>query len=93
MQSFLKNGSLTWKASFQDRYGASMAFNDISKHYFSVPFRPFWLLDINAQWSFKTVAVFAELSNALNKKYIDTGSAIQEGRNLKVGFALNFNFR
>ncbi len=92
-QSFLKNGDLTWKVSFQDRYGASMTFNELSKQYFSVPYHPFWLLDINAQWSFQYMKIFAELSNALDKKYIDTGSAIQEGRNIKVGLAINFKFR
>ncbi len=93
LQKIFKNGNLGWKISYQDRYGEAMAYDDLAKAYLSVPYHPFWLLDVNARWSLRNVIIFAELSNVLDKKYIDAGSALQEGRNLKAGFTVNFNFR
>jgi iron complex outermembrane receptor protein len=92
-QQIFKNVSLGWKFSYQDRYGEAMTFDDYSKEYLSVPYSPFWLLDVNARWSLRKIMIFADVKNVLNKKYMDAGSAIQEGRNLKAGFAINFNFR
>lgn len=93
LQKIFKNGNLGWKISYQDRYGEAVAYDDIDKAYISVPYHPFWLLDVNARCSLRNVTIFVELSNVLDKKYIDAGSALQEGRNLKAGFTVNFNFR
>jgi iron complex outermembrane receptor protein len=87
-ESFAKRIHLSWNISYQDRYGEVIGYSAIEKTYYSHPYKPFWLVDGAVRWNFRFVEVFAEISNMLNTRYIDAGSAIQPGRWLKAGLVV-----
>jgi vitamin B12 transporter len=75
----------SWYVSFQDRYGELIGYRESDKTYYSSPYKPFWLIDGTIKWKIRFIELFAEMSNILNKHYIDAGSAVQPGRWLKAG--------
>jgi vitamin B12 transporter len=93
VQQPYKKVSLTWNLSFQERYGEAMAYNHQTNTYFSIPYHPFWLFDGVINWDIGNIKLFAALSNILNTKYIDAGSAIQQGRWFKAGITVNLNIQ
>jgi vitamin B12 transporter len=90
VQQITEKIKLTWDLSFQDRYGEAMGFDSESKAYFAIPYRPVWLLNGNITWSYRSISLYAEVSNIFNIRYIDAGSAIQPGRWLKAGIRIIF---
>jgi vitamin B12 transporter len=81
---------LSWNISYQDRYGETMGYNQDEGKYFSIPNKPFWLIDGAVKWNFRKLQLYIEMSNILNTRYIDTGSALQPGRWLKAGLVVRF---
>lgn len=89
-QKFVSNLFLTWRISYQDRYGEAITYEEPTG-YVSVPYRPYWLVDGIIKWKLKHLEIFSEVSNILNTKYIDAGSVYQPGRWFKVGLSLMSN--
>ncbi len=82
--------SLSWNISFQDRYGEAITYNTAENTYYTLPYKPFWLINATLRWKSKYVELFTELTNMLNIRYIDAGSAVQPGRWLSAGLAVKF---
>jgi iron complex outermembrane receptor protein len=89
-QNITKRIMLSWNITYQDRYGETMGYKPDEGNYFSIPNKPFWLIDGAVKWNFRVLQCFMEMSNILNTRYIDAGSALQPGRWLKVGLVVRF---
>lgn len=81
---------LSWNISYQDRYGEVMGYQQYGGNYFSIPNKPFWLIDGAVKWNFRFLQLYMEMSNILNTQYIDAGSALQPGRWLRAGLVVTF---
>jgi hypothetical protein len=84
----VKNLVFSWKISYQDRYGDAVGYNAEESSYYTIPYKPFWLLDGTITWNISFLRLFVEVSNILNTRYIDAGSFIQPGVWPKAGLAL-----
>ncbi|HEX2395121.1 MAG TPA: TonB-dependent receptor, partial [Bacteroidales bacterium] len=82
---------ITWRISFQDRFGNAIAFNE-PEGFYSIPYKPYWLIDGIVKWQIGYFELFSEVSNILNTRYIDAGSVYQPGRWLKAGVSLTFDY-
>jgi vitamin B12 transporter len=89
-QNLAKNLTLSLNICFQDREGETMGYQKEKDKYFSVPNKPFWLINGAMKWSVSKMQLFIEVSNILNTRYIDAGSALQPGRWLKAGLVVRF---
>jgi hypothetical protein len=87
----LKNLIFSWAVSYQDRRGNAIGFDQDTRRYYLIPYKPVWILDGSIRWSVKFAQFFFEASNILNTQYIDSGSAFQPGRWFKAGVAVKFN--
>jgi vitamin B12 transporter len=87
-QNITDNLVCSWYVSYQDRYGELIGYRESDKMYYSSPYKPFWLIDGTIKWKIRFIELFAEMSNILNKHYVDAGSVIQPGRWLKAGLIL-----
>jgi vitamin B12 transporter len=83
-----KNIMLSWNISYQDRYGETMGYKQGENIYFAIPYKPFWVFDGAVKWNYRFLQLFTEMSNILNTRYIDAGSALQPGRWLKAGLVV-----
>lgn len=81
--------TLSWNISYQDRFGEVVIYQATDGKYSTHPYKPFWLIDGTIRWNSRYIWVFTEISNMLDTRYIDAGSAIQPGRWLKAGLAVN----
>ncbi len=88
-----RNISSAWHLCYQDRQGSYIRFNPAENSYYSVPYRPFLLIDGRITWETRTITVFIESSNLLNHRYADAGSVIQPGRWIKAGIKANMVFK
>lgn len=88
IQNIAANFVCSWYVSYQDRYGELIGYRESDKTYYSSPYKPFWLIDGTIKWKIRFMELFAEMSNILNKYYVDAGSVVQPGRWLKVGLIL-----
>jgi len=79
---------LSWNISFQDRYGESIGYKQEEGKYFSVPYKPVWLIDGAVKWNLRFLQFYTEVSNILNNRFIDAGSALQPGRWFKLGLVV-----
>jgi len=89
-QNVTKKIMLSWNISYQDRYGEVMGYQQYGGNYFSIPNKPFWLIDGAVKWNFRFLQLYMEMSNILNTQYIDAGSALQPGRWLRAGLVVTF---
>jgi vitamin B12 transporter len=80
----------SWNISYQDRYGETIGYKQDEGKYFVVPYKPFWLIDGAVKWNIRFLQLYLEMSNILNTRYIDAGSALQPGRWLKAGLVVRF---
>ncbi len=87
--SLAKDLVLSWNFSYQDRYGAVVGYSQTENSYYTEPYKPVWIIDGAVRWKVRFLEIFAEISNLLNTRYIDAGSAIQPGRWLKTGLTVN----
>jgi iron complex outermembrane receptor protein len=85
----LKNLEAVWTLSYQDRLGEVIQYNSSEKDYYSIPYKPYWLLDGSVNWKIRKIALFVTLTNMLNTEYIDAGTLNQPGRWLRAGVTLN----
>lgn len=76
---------LNVRGSYQDRKGSYTNPNGVE-----VPYDPFFTLDAKLMYSFRSITVFAEASNVLNKRYYDLGNIPQPLRWFKSGVAVTF---
>jgi len=83
---------LTWRISYQDRYGEAIGFEQPAGGYFAIPYKPYWLIDGIVKWKIRYLEFYTEVSNILNSRYIDAGSVFQPGRWLKAGVSLKLNY-
>jgi vitamin B12 transporter len=83
---------LTWRISYQDRYGDAIGYEETAGFY-SVPYNPYWLIDGIIKWKIGYFEMYAEVSNILNTRYIDAGSGLQPGRWLKAGLIFSAGFK
>lgn len=88
IQNITDNFVCSWYVSYQDRYGELIGYRESDKTYYSSPYKPFWLIDGTIKWKIRYMELFAEMSNILNKHYVDAGSIVQPGRWLKMGLIL-----
>jgi iron complex outermembrane receptor protein len=89
-QKILDNLQFSWNISYQDRYGESIGFDSEAGNYFARQYKPYWLIDGTLKWNFRYLQLFTEVSNILNTRYIDAGSALQPGRWFKAGVVVKF---
>ena len=89
-QNITKSLFFSWNLSYQDRYGEVVGYNTSENAYYTDPYEPFWLVDGSVTWSFRFLQAFLEISNILNTRYIDAGSAFQPGRWPKAGLILRW---
>ena len=80
--------NMNWSISYQDRFGEAMNYRSETLDFIEVPYKPYWLVDGLVTWNYRYLQLFAEVTNLLNSRYIDAGSAIQPGRWIKVGIIL-----
>jgi vitamin B12 transporter len=78
---------------YQDRSGNYDVFDTDSTAYIHKPYKPFWLLNVKLQQDIKSITLFLEVNNMLNKKYRDVSNIIQPGRWIIGGFKINLDFR
>jgi vitamin B12 transporter len=89
-QDIGKRIMLSWNISYQDRSGESIGYRQDDRKYFTVPYKPFWLIDGVVKWNYRYLQLYMEISNILATRYIDAGSALQPGRWLKAGLVMRF---
>jgi iron complex outermembrane receptor protein len=82
-----------WDVSYQHRLGEMVGYNKDESSYFFTTYHPYWLLEGSIKWNLGKLVIYAILSNILNTKYIDAGSAIQPGRWFKAGITVNLEKR
>lgn len=73
----------SWNFSYQDRNGTFTEFPSGIE----MPYKPFLTVDSRIIYRFKTISIFAEVSNLFNKSYFDFGNIPQPGRWIKFGFS------
>jgi vitamin B12 transporter len=88
-----KKMAAAWTVSYQDRMGETVQYDNAGSSYYTMPYRPYWLLDGSLNWNFRHFNLYAILSNMLNTKYIDAGSVKQPGRWFKAGISINLGKR
>jgi iron complex outermembrane receptor protein len=85
-----KSLSMTWKASYQDRNGEYLAYdedgNSSQKEY-----DPFTVVDTRLSWERKVYTLYVEATNLLDTKYNDFGNVTQPGRWIKAGAKFKLN--
>jgi len=79
----------SWRISYQDRMGDIIGFDTETSSYYADSYRPFWLIDGALRFKKKYFELFAEVSNLMNTKYVDAGSAFQPGRWFRIGVQLH----
>jgi len=92
-QSIFRKFSLSWIVKYQDRAGSYLKYDfSLDDYSGNKDFDPFWLLDAKLAYQFKSVNIFAEVSNVFNKKYSDIANIIMPGRWFKAGFVIKFSY-
>jgi iron complex outermembrane receptor protein len=90
-QAITKRISISWNISYQNRDGEVMGYRHDEGNYFSFPNKPYWLIDGSVKCNFKWMQLCAEMTNILNIRYIDAGSAVQPGRWYGARVVVRFN--
>lgn len=94
--SVMLSGSLpynfrtSFNISFQDRQGSYITYSE-QQGYTKVPYKPVWLADMNIEWQYRFVLLFAGATNILNTSYSDAGSLNQPGRWLSGGITITLH--
>lgn len=92
-QSLPYRFNLSWCARYQDRAGSYMKYDFTINNYAGERvFNPYWLFDAKLSWDYKLVTVYAEVSNILNKNYVDIGNVEMPGRWFKTGFNVQIGY-
>lgn len=79
-----KGISLVWTATWQDRAGSFILYED-GQYGSQTSYDPFWLLDARITYNWKNISIYTEATNLANQQYYDTGNVIQPGRWARVG--------
>lgn len=88
--SIMEGFDLSWNASFQDRAGGFILYENGS-YGEEVNYKPFSLLDIRLQYRISEWGFYAEAINVLNKEYYDLGNLPQPGRWFRAGISWQLN--
>lgn len=79
----LRNLELSWFVNYQERSGTYTKFPSGSE----TAFKPFMTIDTKIIYQFRQTIFFAEVSNLLDKSYIDFGNIPQAGRWFRLGLS------
>lgn len=80
--------NLIFGLAYRDRMGVFQSYNFTDKIYVEELYNDVLLLDIKAEYSFKSYTFFIDGKNLLNKKYFEYG-VLQAGSWLKAGVSIN----
>lgn len=88
-QPVTESGGITATASWQDRVGSYMLFED-GEFTESREFEPYWMIDMKLFYKISPAKVFAEASNTLDTHYVDIANVPQPGRWIRSGVEVEF---
>lgn len=80
--------NLIFGFAYRDRVGVFQSYNFDDKIYYEQSYNDVLLLDLKAEYSFKSYTFFMDGINLLNKKYFEYG-VMQAGSWLKAGVSIN----
>ncbi len=83
----VKNLSLNWQFSYQDRAGTYTDFTTSQEKNYD----PFLLIDARLNWEKGNWIVYLEATNILNENYFDIGNITMPGRWVRAGFIFDIN--
>lgn len=89
--SLTKNLTLAWNARWQARAGNYLAFDDAAQKEVPTPYKPFWLMDVRANYQWRMLDVFVSANNLLNTTHVDFGFIPQPGFWLSGGVSVKLN--
>jgi len=91
--NIIKDLSMSWIVKWQDREGSFLEYDSVSKTYIGEKeFKPYWLVDVKLNYSFKNSNVFAEATNLFNESYNDIANVVMPGRWFKAGFNIQIGY-
>ncbi len=79
--NFYIDGKISW----QDRNGSFLYYETPASVPVDTPYGPFFLADINAGVKLKSLTIFLDATNIMDKAYRDIGSVVMPGRWLMAG--------
>jgi iron complex outermembrane receptor protein len=80
-----KSISIDYLLHYHQRVGQYLHYDADSKTETPQNYNPYTLLDIQLNWQFKGIHLYANISNVFNIKYQDYGNVIQPGRWFSLG--------
>jgi vitamin B12 transporter len=91
-QQIMKRLLLSWNLMYKQRIGTYLGYNFETAEYTYNPYPDIVLIDIRATYSLKNFQMYAEVSNLLDRVYVESGSIAQPGRLFNAGVSYRFDF-
>jgi iron complex outermembrane receptor protein len=84
----IKNLTLSWNFRWQERVGSYVKYVDLRPAK-TLNYKPFSILDVKANYAFKTMNIFVNANNVFNAVHVDFGNIPQPGRWITTGVSFS----